>query len=38
MCERCRESWPNIAAMTELGEELEERHADEKDDAHATIA
>jgi hypothetical protein len=33
ICQRCRCSWDSLDAIKELGEELQERHADEKEDA-----
>jgi len=38
ICQRCKCSWDSIDAMTELGTELKERHADEKEDAKHAVA
>lgn len=38
ICQKCRTSWDNMEAINELVEELEERHADEKEDAKSVIA
>lgn len=38
ICQKCRTSWDNMAAIFELAEELIERHADEKEDAEQSIA